>query len=86
MTWLPNMITSAQVDFRQIIIDELKDQGMTRRRLAELAGMTIPRVSDYLNARRDVQAETLRHMLEALGLEVRRTGGRPKGRTAKKGR
>ena len=43
---------------------------MTQTRLAELAEMTIARVSDYLNGKRDVQAETLRRMLETLGLEV----------------
>lgn len=74
------------MDFRQIIKDELERQGMTRMKLAELAGMTIPRVSDYLNAKRDVQGETLRHMLEALGLEVRSAQGRGKSRSGRKGR
>ena len=53
---------------------------MTQTRLAELAGMTIPRVSDYLNGKRDVQGETLRRMLEALNLEISPAKRRQKGR------
>lgn len=74
------------MDMRQIIRDELKRQGMSQARLAELAGMTIPRVSDYLNAKRDVQGETLRRMLEALGLEVRPVQSRGRSRSGRKAR
>ena len=67
------------MDLRRIIKKELERRGMTQTRLAELAGMTIPRVSDYLNGKRDVQGETLRRMLEALGLEIKRAKRRRKG-------
>ncbi len=64
-----------------MIRDRLDRIGMTQAELAELAGMTEPRVSDYLNGKRDVYAATLNRMLEALNLEIR-----PTRRRRRKGR
>lgn len=72
------------MDFRQIIKSELQRQGMTQMRLAELAHMTIPRVSDFLRGKRDVTGDTLGRMFEALGLEVRQV--RQTKRSTGKGR
>lgn len=43
---------------------------MTRSELAERAEMTPARVSDYLNQKRDVYAETVERILDVLGLTV----------------
>ena len=58
------------MDFRKTIKDELTRRGMTQSRLAELADMMIPRVSDYLRGKRDVYGETLERMLKALNLKI----------------
>ena len=59
------------MDIRQTIRERLKQRGMTQASLAKMAEMTEPRVSDYLTGKRDVNADTLRKMLEALNLEIR---------------
>ena len=56
----------------------MRRQGMTQTRLAELADMTQARVSDYLNGKRDVRAETLARMMDVLGLEITRKRKRRK--------
>ena len=68
------------MDLRSIIKKELQRQGVAQARLAELADMTPARVSQFLTGKRDVNAETLRRMLEALKLEIRPAKGRRKGR------
>ena len=64
------------MDLRRLIRKELDRQMMTQTRLAKLAHMTLPRVNDYLNGKRDVYAKTAGRMLEVLGLEVRPTHAR----------
>lgn len=59
------------MDLRSIIIVELERQGMTQAALADAAEMTQPRVNAYLRGHRDVKAETLARMLDALNLEIR---------------
>ena len=59
------------MDIRQIISDEMDRQGVTQTRLQQMTGILQHRISDYLNGKRDVNAETLRKMLEALKLEIR---------------
>lgn len=59
------------MDIRRIIIEAMRQQGMSQRRLAGQAGLTQPRISDYLLGKRDVQGETLNKLLEALDLEIR---------------
>ena len=44
---------------------------MSQSRLAELAGMTKARVSDFLSGKRDIYVETLQRVLQALELEIR---------------
>jgi predicted XRE-type DNA-binding protein len=55
--------------------------GMTQTELQRVTCIPQPRISDYLKGKRDVNAETLRKMLEALELEIR-----PVRRTRRKGR
>ena len=57
----------------------MEERGVNQAKLAELAGMTQPRVNDYLRGRRDVYAATLARILTALDLEVR-PARKPKGR------
>ena len=59
------------MDLRQIIKDEMDRQGITQIALEEMTGIWQHRISDYLTAKRDVNAETLRKMLEALNLDIR---------------
>ena len=59
------------VDIRQIIMAELDRRDMTQLRLSQLTGILPHRISEYLSGQRDVNAETLRKMLEALQLEIR---------------
>ena len=54
---------------------------MTQTELQRVTCIPQPRISDYLKGKRDVNAETLRKMLEALELEIR-----PVRRTRRKGR
>jgi transcriptional regulator with XRE-family HTH domain len=58
------------VDIRSIIREELRQQSMTQARFGELCDLTPSRVSDYLNGKRDVYAETLARMLDVLGLTI----------------
>lgn len=67
------------MDIRQIIKDEMDRQGITQTALQDLTGILQHRISDYLTGKRDVNGETLRKMLEALGLEIRPTRRRRKG-------
>ncbi len=69
------------MDFRNIIRAELKRQGMSQAELSRRAHMAVSRTCDYLKAKRDVQAETLRKMLLALDIEVK-----PSDKTGKEGR
>ena len=66
------------MEIRPVIEAEMRRQGMTQTRLAELADMTQARVSDYLNGKRDVRAETLARMMDVLGLEITRKRKRRK--------
>jgi transcriptional regulator with XRE-family HTH domain len=68
------------VDIREIIANRMKERGITQVALQELAGVHQVRISDYLTGKRDVNAETLRKMLEALELEIRPATRRRKGR------
>jgi len=64
---------------RQIIKDEMKRQGVTQIAMEEMTGILQHRISDYLTGKRDVNAETLRKMLEALDLEIRPAQGLAEG-------
>ena len=59
------------MDIRQIIGTEMQRQGMTQIALEELTGILQHRISEYLTGKRDVNAETLQKILEALKLEIR---------------
>ena len=59
------------MDIRRIIRDEMDRQGITQTQLQEMTCILQHRISDYLTGKRDVNAETLRRMLEALKLEIR---------------
>ena len=61
------------MEIRDIILDRMDELGMTQSELAELADMTRPRVNAFLRGHRDVYAETLGRMLDALDLEIRPT-------------
>ena len=60
-----------RVDLRKIIKDEMQRQGVSQTKLQEMTGILQHRISEYLSGRRDVTAETLRKMLEALKLDIR---------------
>jgi len=67
------------VDLRQIISDEMVRQDLTQTELENRTGVLQHRISDYLNGKTDINAETLRRLLEALSLEIqprRRRKGR----------
>lgn len=68
------------MDIRQIISDEMLRQGVTQTALEQMTGILQHRISDYLRGKRDVNAETLAKMLDALNLEIR-----PVGRRTRKG-
>ena len=68
------------MDIRQIIKDEMRRQGVTQLTLQKRAGVWQHRISEYLGGKRDVNAETLRKLLEALGLEIRPTRPRRSSR------
>ena len=68
------------MDLRQIVKDQLQSQRLTQTALHELTGIRPHRISDYLTGKRDVNAETLRKMLEALKLDIRPKRNRRKGR------
>ena len=59
------------MDLRQIIRDEMDRQDLTQAAMQKRAGVWQHRISEYLAGKRDVNAETLRRLLEALDLEVR---------------
>ena len=61
------------MDVRQIILNRMEQRGITQAKLAELAGMTQPRVNAYLRGHRDVYATTLARILTALDLDIRPT-------------
>ena len=64
-----------------MIKDEMRRQGVTQLALQAMTGIRQHRISEYLTGRRDVNAETLRKMLEALNFEIRPAKqGRRKGR------
>ena len=66
------------MEIRQIIEDAMERKGMTQRALQAMTGIWQHRISDYLTGKHDVNAETLRKMLEALDLEIRPRRGRGK--------
>ena len=59
------------VDIRQIIKDEMQRQDVTQTDMQAMTGILQHRISEYLTGKRDVNAETLRLILEALDLEIR---------------
>jgi predicted transcriptional regulator len=74
------MCYTEAVDIRAIIANRMKERGTTQVALQELTGIHQVRISDYLTGKRDVNAETLRKMLEALELDIRPAKRRRKGR------
>ena len=69
------------MDIRTIIKDRMATKGITQLSLQQLTGIHQVRISEYLTGKHDVNAETLRKMLEALNLEIR-----PKSERQRKGR
>ncbi len=65
------MCYNAKMDIRAIISDRMTKEGITQLRLQQLTGIHQVRISEYLTGKRDVNAETLRKILEALNLEIR---------------
>jgi transcriptional regulator with XRE-family HTH domain len=65
---------------RQIIRTELERRGWSQSELARQTGLLRHRVCEYLNGGRDVYAETLLRILDALELEIRPRRRRRKGR------
>jgi len=63
--------TIGRMDIRSLIIERMEAMEITQAQLAEAAEMTRPRVNAYLRGHRDVYAETLAKMLDALNLEIR---------------
>ena len=59
------------MDIRQIISDEMERQGITQMALAEMTGITRPRINAWLNGHRGINADTLILILEALNMEIR---------------
>ena len=59
------------MDIRRIISDRMTERGVTQTALQQMTGVHQVRISDYLTGKRDVNAETLRKILEALKLEIR---------------
>lgn len=58
------------MSIRETVIQEMKRQGLTQYRLAELAGISQPRVNDYVRGRRDMRGESLDKVFRALGLTL----------------
>ena len=69
------------MDIRQITMDEMQRQSVTQTDLQEMTGILQHRISEYLTGKRDINAETLQKILEALKLEIR-----PVRRRRRKGR
>ena len=69
------------MDIRQIIKAAMESQGVTQVALQEMTGVLQHRISDYLRGKRDVNAETLARLMDALKLEIR-----PVSRRTRKGR
>lgn len=69
------------MNIRQIIMDEMARQGVTQRALQEMTGVLQHRISEFLTGRRDVNAETLAKILDALDIELR-----PSKRSRRKGK
>ena len=67
------------MDVRRIIMDRMAELGITQTHLAELTGITRPRINAWLRGNRGYNAETLLRILEALDLEIR-PARRRKGR------
>lgn len=67
------------MDVRRIIIDRMEARGVTQADLAEMTGMTRPRVNAYLRGHRDIYVDTLIRICKALDLDIKPTKRR-KGR------
>ena len=59
------------MDIREIIKVEMQRRGVTQVELQEMTGILQHRISEYMTGKRDVNAETLQKILEALKLEIR---------------
>lgn len=63
-------------DFRQIIDDERKRLGLSQAELAARAGTYQANVSEYLCGKSDINTDTLKRLLAALGLELEVRAGK----------
>jgi len=68
------------MDIRRIITDELRGRGWSQRELCRRAGLLPHQLCEYLNGSRDIYAETLQRILEALQLEIKPATRRQKRR------
>ena len=59
------------MDIRRIIADRMAECDVTQTALQQKSGVHQVRISDYLTGKRDINAETLRKIFEALKLEIR---------------
>jgi|GEM_PF-4508186 len=57
------------VNFRQIILEQMENKGMTQSALARSAKMTCANLSDYLSGKADIKTTTLERLLEALEID-----------------
>ena len=67
------------MDIRQTILDRMKRLGMNQAKLADLTGISRPRLNAYLRGHCDIYAKTLARVFDALELDIR-PARRKKGR------
>lgn len=68
------------VDIRRIIRKELLQRDWSQRELCRRTGLLPHQMCQYLNDKRDIYAETLQRILDALELQILPASRRRKGR------
>ena len=55
---------------REVIVKAMSVEGVSRRKLARVTGLSQPSVSRYISGHKDINARTWARMAEALGIDV----------------